>query len=328
MALAFSMSDIVRNDAIDGSTAASLFAGIHAVLDAAGWLSSAMPGGNKYRIESPQGLFARCQITDISDIFTQRVRVQFTSDDEMRMGFQHELRCEFGRVFQIWANICQMFISRPGLSDATTTLGDSCAGGIPWVKNPPGGFVANTRPDDCELSLPDSPDEDVWWSCGDRRIFVGYADNFRNEFRCDRAWSACYKSDLTNQEDADVNGLWPVRNLRLAIVTPLYDVDRTDNPVRMVWVADAKPLHLDPLLAWAVSAEPAKPSRIRGQLWDAVIASRDYALDSEREIDERIWINYSHSTDQTRGQGSFYYTLHLLKVEPVAPPPVAANYAY
>jgi hypothetical protein len=329
MGLAFSMSDIVRIDVIDGSTAASLMAGIHGALTAAGWLSSAMTGGNKYRIESPQGLYARCQITDISDGFTQVVRVRFTSDDEVRLGFAHELRCSAGREFQIWANICQMFISRPGLSDETgVTEGDSCAGGIPWVANPPGVGGMNERPDDCEEGLPDAPDEDVWWSCGDRRLFVGYASNWRNSYRCSQAWSACYKSDLTNHDIVDTSTVWAVRNLRLAVVTPLYDVDATDNPIPMTWVSDGDPLYLDPILAWSLSAKPLEPSRTRGQLWDAVILSKDYEIDSEREVDGQVYINYTHSADLTRGRGSFYCTLHLLKAAPAAPEPVAANYAY
>jgi hypothetical protein len=327
MALAFSGSDIVRIEAIDGSTAAGLFTAIHTALTAAGWLSSAMAGGNKYRLQSPQGLIARCQVLDASNVFTQRVSVQFTSDDEARIGYLHYLQCGPDREFQIWANVCQVFISRPGLSDASgSTDGDCVCGGVPWVANPPGGIGENKRPDDCEEGLPDEPDTDVWWSCGDHDNGGGsfYRENFRTGYRPFLSWSACYRSDLL----LHAGPLISYRSLRLVPVTEMYDVDTAGDNPQIRWIADGEPLLLDPLLAWGLTAFPDQKARVRAEVWDACLVSMDFELDSERELDGKTYINFTHSTDRTFGRGSFFCTLHLLKARPLEPPPVAANYAY
>ena len=328
MALAFSESDIVRDVAIDGSTPSALLAGIHSALTAAGWLSSVITGGYKYRIQSPQGLYCRMKATTTGT----RVEVQFTSDDELRSGLVHWLPTSTARVYQIWANICQVFISRPGISDDGNA--DCVAGGIPWVSNPPGGLEQNERPDDCAVGVPDDPEEDVWWSCGNRYMEFGSNRlNFRNNYRCSVAWSACYKSDLLNYAliQAQLTPSGPQeshRGLRLLPVTEMVNVDQLNtDPAPMRWL-DGDPLYLDPLLAWGVAASPGQAARVRGQLWDAVIVSMDHPVDSERDIDGRTWINYTHSTDTSRGRGSFFCTLHLLKVRPESPPPVIANYAY
>ncbi|MGH9629159.1 MAG: hypothetical protein ACRD7E_12620, partial [Bryobacteraceae bacterium] len=122
MGIAYSSAPIVVAS-IDGSTSASLRAGIHTALTDAGWVSSPLPGGYQYTLTSPQStvageLQAKCRIRDIGQTvyagvagFVPCITVQFLSYDELRLGREHLIAPLAGRTYEITAGVCQMFLA-------------------------------------------------------------------------------------------------------------------------------------------------------------------------------------------------------------------------
>src|SRR5262245_55843003 len=114
-------SKLVYQTAIDASTSANLRSALHGAVTAAGWtVAATLTNGRMYALESPQGLAAKCRIQDTGRAIpgvNSCVDVQFRSFDEVRLGKVHDV-C-YGAsagTLQVWANQCQLFISRPGAS--------------------------------------------------------------------------------------------------------------------------------------------------------------------------------------------------------------------
>ena len=189
MAVAFSLSPIQFNQAIDGSSVGSLVSGLLSTLNDAGWVGSGITGGFKFTLVSPQNMQCKVKVWDDS---SGNAAIQFLSVDEARIGFLHHLAPASGLVFQCWANVCQLFVSVAGKYIADPFKGPWFAcGGIPFV---PSGLLGS-----CGVDAGPTLANEIWWSCGDGSGTRAGVDSL--SFRLSNAptgYSACYNGDLQN----------------------------------------------------------------------------------------------------------------------------------
>ena len=329
MSIAFSHGPLCYQ-LIDGSTSPDLRAGLDIALAAAGWARvRSVTNGYVYGSLSPQGLPSKLLVQDQDRHYLGKgyINLQWMSGDEARAGYAHELIYASGRSYQAVANRCQLFVSLPGISDQKAPDGGyahTVAGGTLFIPDNP---LA-----ECFAEGSEEGAWEAWWSCGSGLGPFDVFENFRTGYRPQRRWSASFNGDLMVEDQKDLPPYEPANRLRLIpIGVPRPDWGILPSNSRSV-LFDEEPLWLDPLVAWGTGAQRDGIARIRGQIWDAMLASCDRPLDSEvvtlEDGQEMRWINFSHSTgDMQRGApGTYYGSLHLLK----SGPGVAglANYAY
>lgn len=321
MAIAFSGTEIIYRNDLDGSSTTMLLADLDSALTAAGWTSDPITGGRVYRALSPQELACRVRIWDPADYSFGIVYifVQFTSEDGLRLGYRHMLACTAGKIFQIVVNRCQMFVSVAGHSDGFTN-GNCVAGGVPF------SYEAIAATGECGAERVGPLLDEIWWSSGDRQDGpdAGVRLNFRNGYRTFQTWCACYRGDLVTTDTGPGRNYG---NLLLFPVTQCYNVDSDiGNPPEIRWYGGG-PLYLDPILGWGSGADSSMAARARAQIYDSLIVSVDRPLDDLATIDGRPYINYAHSSVTAHGLGTHFASLHLLTVQPT-PSPGIGNYVY
>jgi hypothetical protein len=321
--LGIAYTETVVFDSFAGTSSSLLRDGLHTILTAAGWtVDAALSNGYMYAIESPQGLTAKVRIQDtgrtipVTDPDLGCIDFQFLSYDETHEGAVHDIGYGPGRTFQVHANQCQVFISRPSVNN---DIGGSVAGGIPHV-------TLDALADQvgaCAFDQGELRTTQAWWSQSDYYSFSSTYANFRNGYKAAN-YSALHNSDLMDTQTKSHSGF---EALRLIPVAWTYNVDLdfgTPSPIR--WYGNDEPLILDPLIGWGRSTPFVNPVYLRGQLWDAVIVSVDNPLEDVRTIDDLDWVNYSHASDTTHGAGTFFASLYLRTGIPAASDP--SNYAY
>lgn len=324
MAIAFSQAPIVAAS-IDGETSSALRAGIHSALTAAGWESEAVTDGYQYTLASPQStgageLQAKCRVRDIGQtvLSTPCVTVQFLSYDEGRLGFEHPVAVLAGRTYELIAGACQMFLALPGYSSDPheSVYAHAVCGGIPYVpKNLTG---------ECALEGIAQSVSEAWWSSG---VSAHNALAFRSAWYHDEGgrWSACYNGDLAGSETAAYQ---PENRLALKAVShPDWDLGIFLSNQQTQWM-DESPLYFDPLLTWGTGVDAANGlARIRGQIWDAMLGSKDAPLGHELTAGGFTWRNWMHYQGgmSAGAPGSYYSSLYLLEPAVVEG---ASNYAY
>ncbi len=331
MAVAYSNRPIVTAT-IDGSTMGSLLSGLDASLVAAGWTSTAVAGGAEYTLTSPQSsgagnLQAKCRITNSgdTDLAASCARVQFLSLDGARLGRAHTIAVWPGRSYELIAGQCQMFLSLPGYASNTPGPGGAYShcvcGGIPHLRK------------DCSADAPPADAVEAWWSSGIDNVTSGDTTCFRNSWYHTRArWSGCYNGDL-----ATGGGQANMLALR-AVAHADYDLSFYRSYQKTQWM-DQTAIFFDPLLLWGTGVDPANGlAKVRGQVWDAVLGSKDAPLGDEIVTDEvdpstgaalgrfhwRNWMHYEG--DMSFGAPfSYFASLYLLvSVEAQSD----GNYAY
>jgi len=324
MGIAYSGSEIVHATFSAGSRAEAI-TGLHAALVQAGWEWVSLADGYKYTLTSPQDLKAKMTLRDTGKILgpgvgvNPAVDVQFMSFDELRQGPLHWLRVASGRTYQVVANICQMFVSRPGV---TADLAHVACGGVPWVPVPlPGSECAIERGSDVETT-------EAWWSNGDVHATTSFwsVRCFRHSFMLGypARFAACRNGDLLTSYD-DTTGL-----LRLIPYAQQQSWPFYLNPSPITRLFNDAPLLVEPLLAWGTTGKQGPDgksfARIKGQLWDAFWLTEQRPVEHIETMDGFDWINYTYENDV---RGSRLGCLYLLRETAGGGPGGGlANYAY
>jgi hypothetical protein len=326
MGIAFSDSRIVYRT-FSATTAAGLIEAIHHALTDARWVGTAVGAGYRYVLESRQSLRCQCKISDegYRNLGERGITVRFMSYDQSQKGYEHPILYSLGRTYEIIAGRSQMFLAAVGAGSISPEgPGGQAAhfvcGGVPYVSL--GGATC------AGLPTTEGGPTDVWWSSGSGNSFFG-PRGFRIEWRNGSSWDGGWQGTRLGGFSVPEE-----RVLRLsAVAHPLFDYGFMPSGQKTQWM-DGKPLYLDPLLIWG---EPL--GRVRGQIWDAMLGSKDMPLghtlqtsevDPETGADAGVftWRNWMHSEiDMTKGApGTYYSSLYLLtQTDPV---PVRSNYAY
>ena len=243
---------------LDGSSGPVLGAAIVSALIAAGWVQTATPtSGVTLKATSPQTALALTVSLDIVWASTY-VTLQFHNAVPVA-GFDHILTCAAARTFQIVAGPCQFFISQPGVK-GPEAYGSNVAGGIP--------YIAPTDPSYPDGAIPD----EVWWSLGDG-VEYGSA-TFRNALGLPNSWPTAWcgyfhrPGESTAHSLVENNGGVPIECIEMSFGAV---------PSGMTF-GNWEPLYYEPLIAWGdycAGGYPytGYPPKVRGQIWDAFIAS-------------------------------------------------------
>lgn len=338
------------------SSSAGLRAALHTTLVEAGWTTfSAITDGILYTVNSPQGLFAKVKIFDDGydhSLMGRSVIVQFLTQDESGEGYAHRIGYEGERTYNVWANQCQIFINRPGLNDhnvgdyATNGFQWMC-GGVPWA--PRIAFM----PPDCVTGYEGDDVAEAFWSCGSGDNGAGSAPGFRRGYRAEGFWdssdagvgqafSVSVNGNTWRSSTTPVDGTSNARSsLRLVPPTPTGNFDHSwmTAPRSRDWLE--RPLYSDPLLAWGTDVK--NTGRIRGQIWDAVLAPdhTSHALDEQFMVESvnpenggtvgmevLKWGHYLDPLAPEAARGSYYCSLLLRIGTPVTTGAGLGNYVY
>jgi hypothetical protein len=356
-------------------TSANLRADIDAAFTAAGVASkAAVTNGWKYNFTSPQGLNCKVLVQDNGNrtgLYPNTwpcIDVMFMSADESKVGYRHPLGYGYTSVnypdtsgtpgkYEMHAGPCQFFIAMQGLADGK---GNSVAGGIPSVVKPVAGSACASA---------NGPDDDVsqmFWSCGSPPLIGAY--DFRWQRYCNSYFSYLRNNHLVVWDPAIPA---PDPPAPLAVSGSAYGYSPFDgglelypltHPVDVEWpfsqwervvkykssgagIAGGDPLLIDAFMGWEF--------QIEGQLWDALMATRDLDLGkrltlvmddvagSPQKSTWQVWNHYVHSTGagislrEFSDSGTYFCSLCLLVGKPfTAPPPGPAapgevfNFAY
>jgi hypothetical protein len=295
-----------------GDTPPGFVAGIKDQLVAAGWTATAVTGGWSFLGVSPQGLSVKVKIWDPggSDPI---VNFQFSSASAT--GIERRVLVGTGFEFQIVANPCQFFLSRPGLAGLPS--GSVVCGGVPWVPESA-----------CGGSTAAEAAEEAWWAMSDfygspffpahtlRTMLLHYT-TFHG--MGEAVWNGVFAQSAT------ALGSFGQGVPEIVAITYPGDIDGGSfNQYETRWYPDTA-LVYEPLIAWGdtLSAAPV----VRGQLWDAVVLSKDYPMDSTYAAelagppyDARSWINFTDSY--------FWGSLWLIRGGGGGGTPEKINYIY
>jgi len=271
-------------------------------------------GGFKLTGASPQVDVARTvglYLFDAADPTAAMVQFYSVMDGGLD-GYRHPLKCAEGLTYQIVANPCQFFLSRPGVR--VDVNGSAVCGGIPFVTE-----------DLCADFHEDFAVDEIWWSMGDGRYYpFSWSSNPRGNLLT-HEYNPETQSLGTRACEAYLNGAYistpsGIGAPRILCLTGPTDIDQieflhqTFSPFTY-W--DDAPLDYEALLAWGDTNDSAP--LVRAQVWDAFIRSTSTAMDAVWNDGTYTWINY---TDRF-----FYGALYLLKAKAVAGA-APGNYVY
>jgi len=324
---------------IDGSSAATLIAGIHKALLFTGWAYTAISGGWRYDIQSPQGLTCRVLITDAGTPpgGKGRIHVQFQSSDGVRSGIKHGIIYAANRVYELTASQCQLALSMTGYSSDLFTDSDVAS----WVI---GGIPFCSEYSDLPLCAEQNPDAEevteAWWASGSGvslpsggEASISLENGFRNHWRNRWAWDGCFNGKKVWQQGPD-----DATSLRLATLAPADASYGYGTSLQQVRWFDGTGLYYEPLLIWSDRA--GGRGRLMGQMWDAVRCSIDRPLEDQIQTEEvdpdapakyasLTWRNFAHyqGSMATGNKGTYWGSLYLLRyVEPHGD--LESNYVY
>jgi hypothetical protein len=297
----------VSHTTIRSDTSAHLLADLDTALTAVGWSSSVVTGGHKYTLTSPQGYTCKVKIWDAGD--SNRIRVQFLSTDETLSGYVHPLLYGVAAVYNIGyelvAGRCQFFLAVIGITTQSLVVGThdyTVAGGIPYV---PASVVP-----ECTASAGSDATTQIWWSSG-----AGGSDysDVRLGRVCSGGYSYCLNSTVFVSTAAGADsGL--TSGLRIFPFTSVENVDvwYAARP-RAVKYGSGATMYVEPYIGWG--------EQIRGQLWDAVQATKGQLLDTTlvtSTIDTNghavslTWLVWNENITTRGGGGTYFSTLYLL----------------
>jgi hypothetical protein len=327
---------------IDGTSQTGIRDGIDAAVLSAGWtVDRSITNGKVYRLISPQGLAARCQVQYLGTSWVGKpvVLVTFMSDDETKVGRAFPLLAVDDREYRVNVGICQLFISQPGYTDDSDTLGGwghSLAGGIPHIAE---GELGVELEGECAVEVNEDLTLQAFWSCGQALSGLqSQQEHFRYSYRTGLVNFACLRND-----DLCL-GPFLGYEPRLRVL-PLTHTD-VDSGLPSWgfthWAADiyqelmeGEPLYLDPFVAWGTAA--GGPAQLRGQLYDAMLASKHRPLDHELETTEPTedggtiqvtWRNYMHYKGSLATGSPFSYHAGLYLCTGIPLGPGESNYVY
>ncbi len=293
--IAFSRRKIVEVD-IPGQNASDFIAAFCAALDRAHWAEpEAVTGGFKYLVESKQSLKAKFIIKELS---STKVSLQWHTESESFHTIEYCLTMKELRTFRCIIGHCQYFIWVPGYyaDDQDGDFAHNSCGGIPYVME--AEITLLDIDGECGVVRNNEITTEIFWASG--FIASGFpgspVDTLRSELILGNfCGSGCRNADVS--QDAGKGNSFTIPSLRHPI---------SGNREKTIWVDDA-PVFIDPFLMWPDSL--SNPPRIRGQIWDAMLACHDYPFDDpETDVDVVIeteeitsssltitvpWINYT-----------------------------------
>jgi hypothetical protein len=322
MGVRYTGGPIVYLQTIRADTSANMRADLDAAVLAAGWTDkTAVTGGFKYTLTSPDGLQMKVWIQDLGDhtITNSFIRITPTSFDEVRVGNPQVM--VYGGAFsaslyEVWANVCQFFVALVGTVSGATFINFAC--GIPAI--PPD--VASP----CTAGLNPPTVTEAWWSSG-----AEGATDFRNSRYAVGGFSTCYNGSL--EVFASGQSFDPGDGGYLALLPfcSTQNVDlQTSTPPQSVKYSNATPMRTDAFVGWDFV--------MRGQLWDAfLMATPAAAVDdtfsyTETAEDgstlETSWVAWNRTviSNPNGGSGTWLGTLYLLTQAPFGES--LANIAY
>jgi hypothetical protein len=328
MGVAYSRKPIITRT-LRADTVPHLLTDLDAVLVAANWPRTVITDGYEYALISPQGFQAKLRLTDLGDTspFTSAglLTLQVTSADGTVLGQVHKLAtgptAYVDAGYEAVAGCCQLWIALQGITDAHpggVYLGApefSFACGIPYVQAP-------VTPA-CEMTAGPASTSEIWWSSGRDHPASNLTD-FRSSRYCSQPYSYCLNGVVRVRGNGDSIYLGPLQLYPLTL-TEDADFFFFIQP-QTVKYSSGDPLYVTPFVGWEFA--------IRGQLWDAFLATKDFPVDTTKttvELDAAgntmtcNWLAWNYSYQGAGNGGTWYATLFLLTTTSVAG---LWNYAY
>ncbi len=247
-----------------------------------GWtFDSDITRGHRLLLTSPQLIPAYLDVywTPSPGLGRNPVNLRWNSSTGSgAVGFEQRLDFQDGREFQIVANPAGYFISRPGI--VYDLAGSNCCGGIPWVDG--GCGFGHDAVSEIWFQFSDMlnglGDVSFHWLTPRAGIDLGAASPLGG-FRGD-GQQGNYNGTIT----AGSNDIGSPQILRLSSAAA---GNSSSHPV---WY-DGKPVLYPAHVAWGNSTSAG--TRIRGQIYDAMLRSKPYDLDVTEDWDDRSWINFT-----------------------------------
>lgn len=268
---------------------AALLDAYHPAAQPYGWtLDSSITRGHRLLLTSPQTFTAYLDVywTPSPGLGRNPVNLKFSSaTGSGAVGFEQRLDFQEGCQYQIVANPAGYFISRPGIVYALA--GSNCCGGIPFVDSGC-GFGADQI-------------TEIWFSFAD--ALNGLGDVSFHELSPRAALDiggggtlgglfgpgqqGNYNGTIVSGLSPGIGGIGTPQILRISSAG-------TDVPSgsHALWY-DGKPILYPAFVGWGDSSSSLL--KIRGQIYDAMVRSKAYAMDATESWDTFDWINF---TDQ------------------------------
>ena len=327
MAIAFSGRPVIERFIRADDTAEEFVNAFALVLDQAGWAPLAtVDPGYKYEITSKQDLKARFRVW-ADEEFTNRWHIQVSDESELAMSPEITLMIATDRVYRVIAGHCQAFLSLPTVTSNEAhegVYGHNFAFGIPYVSE--GELSTAVIPGECGVVRNEDVTANIWWlSAPESNPLFSDVRTLRGSLTCEGfGWRACRNGTIAGGNFMDPLCVLPLRHPMGVYYGPSQEITRWSN---------GDPLLLDPYVAWGDSTNR---TRYRAQIYDAILASYHYEIEStitttEPTLDEEStveveWISYSYTAgDLSIGEpGTYNGTLFLMRGDP----PERSNYAY
>lgn len=241
------------------------------ILTAAGWTVVSGGGTGDVLLRSattPQGLSIRCRIYDPGTGNCARLQMRNTTGSKISSDFF--LAPAVAKVWRVHACKYQFFVFTPGDSAAREFF----AMGVPWIPS----FLVGIITGDCGWANGNGMND------GDTTVRQSWRNSLTSNTKA--VWSGLVNEGLVNRF---WDGTGANCDLRLCIQLgswpAVYD--------HYQW-HDGSQFLSDPLVAWG-SPSTSDLSRIRGQMWDAVVVSEAYSADSFFSFDSHTWYAVSNS---------------------------------
>lgn len=297
-------TQIIRSFTV--STGAQLVDEISTTLQNCGWVATLVTDGYQLLGQSPQGMQIYLYVRNLGHkfgaFFPTEVTLQFKTTDLSISGEEHELLIDSSWTYQIIASRCQFFICALGvLYDVS---GSSVCGGIPWIP-----FAVGTCSDQV---IVDGLPTQAFWCMGDhndggspRRFLIEGGSIFGPHAMtgCEGLWGTDYC--------AGGNAIGSVRIPTLTTAPLIFGALNQPSPI--IYHDDSF-ITIEPMLIWGT--DNTTLPFVRGQIFDAMITSKQFDMDTSRLVDGVTMINFTHQY--------LYGALHLIG----APPGTAGNYAF
>lgn len=250
------------------------------LLPAIGWVATLVSGGIKFRATSPQGFQIDLFVLDLGHSlgpsFGPTVTLYFQTTDTTITGFQHELVAD-GRARNLIVGPSQIFDAILGV--ATENQGGTFCGGIPFFPNP---LV-------CHREIPARATTRGFWAMSDFNLGVTcrtsliLGTNFSapdSRKNCEALWNSNYCAPAN-----------PFGSLRIPTLTPgpqIFQGFNVNSPT--LWYNNDF-LRIEPLLVWGLNN--ASLPEIQAEIYDAVIFSKQMAMDVTTHVDGYDWLSFT-----------------------------------
>lgn len=271
---------------------------VSTVLQACGWIATVVTDGFRFQGQSPQGMEIFLYIRDLGHkqgvFFPPEITFTFQTTDMAITGIDHELVINTSYTYQIIACRCQLFICVLGvLSDPS---GSSICGGIPWIP-----FAVGTCSD--QVIVEELPTQS-FWAMGDsgnntgtspRQALIEGSSIFGPEPMpgCEALWGTDYCAPGND-----------VGSLRIPLLTTAPYIFQAFNFPSHVRYHNDDYLTYEPILVWGTSNSTIPI--VRGQIFNSMITSIPFDMDTSRLVDGIPMVNYTHQY--------LYGALHLIAI--------------